>query len=122
MLAAGFWCVSKTEARKNLCFLLYCLLPILLVLLLSLKMPLYIDRFFHCRADHFRLPHGPKRELVSGTRQILSPNGCRVRFSAIGSGPTEWRSHNALKPMPKKSTAITHASFQLSTAAAAYAT
>jgi hypothetical protein len=46
LLAGGFWRVSKTERRKNLCFLVYSLLPILLVLILSQKIPLYLDRVF----------------------------------------------------------------------------
>ncbi|HEV3482147.1 MAG TPA: glycosyltransferase family 39 protein [Candidatus Acidoferrales bacterium] len=46
LLGGGFWRVSKTDARKNLCFLLYCLLPIFLVFILSQRMPLYLDRVF----------------------------------------------------------------------------
>jgi hypothetical protein len=46
LLAGGLWRTSKTETRKNLCFLVYCLLPIFLVFILSQKIPLYIDRIF----------------------------------------------------------------------------
>ena len=46
LLAGGLWRISNTERRKNLCFLVYCLLPIFSVFILSLKMPLYIDRVF----------------------------------------------------------------------------
>jgi len=46
LLAGGFWRVSKTETKKNLSFLVYCLLPIFLVFVLSRKIPLYIDRVF----------------------------------------------------------------------------
>ena len=46
LLAGGLWRVSKTERRKNLCFLVYWLLPIFLVFILSRKLPLYIDRVF----------------------------------------------------------------------------
>jgi 4-amino-4-deoxy-L-arabinose transferase-like glycosyltransferase len=46
LLAGGLWRVSKTERRKNLCFLVYCLLPIFSVFILSQKMPLYLDRVF----------------------------------------------------------------------------
>lgn len=46
LLAGGLWRVSKMERRKNLCFVLYGLLPILLVFALSRRMPLYIDRLF----------------------------------------------------------------------------
>jgi len=46
LLAGGLWRVSKTERRKNLCFLVYWLLPIFLVFILSRKIPLYIDRVF----------------------------------------------------------------------------
>lgn len=46
LLAGGFWRVPKTEVRKNLCFLLYCVLPIFLVFILSQRMPLYLDRVF----------------------------------------------------------------------------
>lgn len=46
LLAGGFWRVSKTERRKNFCFLLYCLLPVLLVFILGQRMPLYLERVF----------------------------------------------------------------------------
>jgi len=46
LLVGGLWRVSKTERRKSLCFLVYWLLPIFLVFVLSLKMPVYIDRVF----------------------------------------------------------------------------
>jgi hypothetical protein len=46
LLAGGFWRVSQAERRKNLCFLVYCLLPIFSVFVLGQKMPLYIDRIF----------------------------------------------------------------------------
>jgi dolichyl-phosphate-mannose-protein mannosyltransferase len=46
LLAGGFWRTSKTERRKTLCFLVYCLLPIFSVFILSQKVPLYLDRIF----------------------------------------------------------------------------
>lgn len=46
LLAGGLWRTSKTESRKVLCFLVYCLLPIFLVFILSQKIPIYIDRIF----------------------------------------------------------------------------
>jgi 4-amino-4-deoxy-L-arabinose transferase-like glycosyltransferase len=46
LLVGGLWHVSNTERRKNLCFIVYGLLPILLIFILSRRMPLYIDRVF----------------------------------------------------------------------------
>src|SRR5579859_2431889 len=46
LLAGGLWRVSETEKRKNLCFLVYWLLPIFLVFILSRKIPFYIDHVF----------------------------------------------------------------------------
>ena len=46
LLAGGLWRVSNSEKRKNLCFLVYWLLPIFLVFILSRKIPLYIDHVF----------------------------------------------------------------------------
>ena len=46
MLVGGFWRVSKVDARKNLCCILYCLFPIFLIFVLSQRMPLYLDRVF----------------------------------------------------------------------------
>lgn len=46
LVIGGLRRVSTTERRKNLCFLVYWLLPIFLVFILSQKVPLYIDRIF----------------------------------------------------------------------------
>jgi 4-amino-4-deoxy-L-arabinose transferase-like glycosyltransferase len=46
LVVGGLWRVSKAERRKTLCFLVYWLLPILLVFILSRKLPIYIDRVF----------------------------------------------------------------------------
>lgn len=46
LLAGGLSRISKTERRKNLCFLVYWLLPIFSVFVLGQRMPLYIERVF----------------------------------------------------------------------------
>jgi 4-amino-4-deoxy-L-arabinose transferase-like glycosyltransferase len=46
MVGGGLWRVPKADRRRNVSLLLYCLLPILVVFVLSQKMPLYIDRVF----------------------------------------------------------------------------
>ena len=46
LFAGGLWRVSRAERRKELCFVLYGLVPILLGFVLSHKLPLYIDRVF----------------------------------------------------------------------------
>src|ERR1700730_617026 len=47
LLAGGLWGVPKAERGRNMSLLLYCLLPILVVFVLSQKMlPLYLDRVF----------------------------------------------------------------------------
>jgi hypothetical protein len=47
MVVGGLWPVPKADRRRNVSLLLYCLLPILVVFVLSQKMlPLYIDRVF----------------------------------------------------------------------------
>ena len=46
LLAGGLWRVGKPERRKNLCFIVYCLLPIFLIFILSRRLPLYVDRVF----------------------------------------------------------------------------
>ena len=43
VLAGSFWGVSRNERRKNVCFLLYGLLPIFLVFLLGQRTPLYLN-------------------------------------------------------------------------------
>ncbi len=47
LLAGGLWRVPKADRSKNVSLLLYCLLPILVVFVLSQKVqPLYIERVF----------------------------------------------------------------------------
>ena len=46
LLVGGFWRVAKPERRKNLCFIVYCLIPILSVFIVSRRLPLYIERVF----------------------------------------------------------------------------
>jgi hypothetical protein len=46
-VAGGLWRVPRAERSRNIALLLYCLLPILLVFLLSqISTPVYIDRIF----------------------------------------------------------------------------
>jgi hypothetical protein len=47
LVAGGLWRVPRAERSRNIALLLYCLLPILLVFLLSqISTPVYIDRIF----------------------------------------------------------------------------
>lgn len=46
LIAAGFWGASPTTRKRNLSFLIYCVLPIFLVFVVGQRMPLYIDRVF----------------------------------------------------------------------------
>ena len=46
LLTGGFWGVGEAERRKNLCLIVYCVLPVLLIFVLSQRMPLYLDRVF----------------------------------------------------------------------------
>jgi mannosyltransferase len=80
LLVGGLWRVSKADRSKNVSLLLYCLLPILVVFVLSQKVqPLYIERVFTASsavvpivfAYPLALQRGPKGRMWYGLLGIV---------------------------------------------------
>ena len=80
LVGGGFWRVSTADSNRNLSLLLYCLLPIVVVFVLSQKgQPLYIERVFTASsvvapivlAYPLALQRGPKGRILYGFLGIV---------------------------------------------------
>lgn len=91
LLAGGLWGVPKAERGRNMSLLLYCLLPILVVFVLSQKiLPLYLDRVFTASsvvvpivfAFPLALERGPRGRIVYGFLGLVL--AATTALSAVG--------------------------------------
>jgi hypothetical protein len=91
LLAGGLWGVPKAERGRNMSLLLYCLLPILVVFVLSQKiLPLYLDRVFTASsvvvpivfAFPLALQRGPRGRIVYGLLGLVL--AATTALSAVG--------------------------------------
>ncbi len=102
LVAGGFWRVSKADRSRNVSLLLYCLLPLLVVFVLSQKMqPLYIERVFTASstvvpivfAYPLALQRGPRgRMLYSSLGIVLAATTALSAFGFLRYQEKEnWR-------------------------------